>query len=58
MPMTGKSFRLKVELFGIETINGLRTAVAVPWNNVVRVLSGPNLHDERMVDVEWKGRSF
>jgi len=58
MAMTGKSFRLPVEMFGIETINGQRTAVRVPENSVVRVLSGPTPTDERMVDVQWEGRKL
>jgi len=56
--LTGKSFRLKVEMCGIETIRGKRTAVRVPEKDVVRVLSGPTPRDERMVDVEWKGRKL
>jgi len=56
--LTGKSFRLKVELLGIETVNGKRTATLVPASEVIRVASGPTLHDERIVDVEWKGRKL
>jgi len=56
--LTGKSFRLNVAMFGIETIDGKRNAVSVPANEVVYVLSGPTPTDENMVHVEWKGRKL
>jgi len=56
--LTGKSFRLRVETFGIEGTDAKKTAVLVPKDNTVRVISSPSPDDERMADVEWNGRKL
>jgi hypothetical protein len=55
---TGKRFRLKREILGIETINYERVAASIPAGQLLRVLSGPRPDDRRMVDVLWGDRTF
>jgi hypothetical protein len=56
--LTGKRFRLKTSTLGIETIDCHRTAVEVPANEIVTVLSGPRPDDRRMIDVSWDERTL
>jgi len=39
--LTGKRFRLRAKILGIESINGERIAVHVPANAIMEVTSGP-----------------
>ena len=55
---TGKHFRLKLEMLGIEVTNGNRTATIVPARQTIRVLGGPRPDDRRMVDVLWGDRTL
>jgi hypothetical protein len=56
--LTGKRFRLTTATLGIERIDGHRTAVQVPPEEIVVVLSGPRPDDRRMVEVSWDGRTL
>ena len=56
--LTGKRFRLKQATLGIQSVEGQRTAVLIPADDVVLVVSGPRPDDKRMVDVEWVNRRF
>lgn len=53
---TGRTFRLKESILGIETVDEQRTAVMVPAGETVLVLSGPRPDDQRLVDVAWGDR--
>ena len=55
---TGKRFRLKEAVLGIERINGRHLAVSIPSGETVAVLSGPKPNDMRMVDVQWGQRTL
>jgi hypothetical protein len=55
---TGKRFRLKKEILGIESSNYERVAISVPTGQLLRVLSGPRPDDRRMVDVLWGDRTL
>ena len=55
---TGKRFRLKNAILGIESTGEQRTAIMVPANAVIEVLSGPRPDDKRMVDVLWEDRKL
>ena len=55
---TGKQFRLKQEILGIETVNDERVAITIPIGQVLKVLSGPRPDDRRMVDVLWGERTL
>jgi hypothetical protein len=55
---TGKRFRLKQEILGIETNNYERVAVTIPAGQLLKVLSGPRPDDMRMVDVLWGDRTL
>jgi hypothetical protein len=54
--LTGKIFRLKAEILGVETISGQRHAVHIPQGDTVTVLSGPKPDDKRMIDVRWRDK--
>ena len=54
--LRGRIYRLSSEILAIETVDGKRTAVALPVGAVLRVVSGPSANDTRMVDVEWNER--
>jgi hypothetical protein len=55
---TGKRFRLKKEILGIENTNYERIAITVPTGQLLRVLSGPRPDDRWMVDVLWGDRTL
>jgi hypothetical protein len=55
---TGKHFRMKLEILGIEIADGNRIAIMIPSGQTLRVLSGPRPDDERMVDVLWGDRTL
>jgi hypothetical protein len=55
---TGKCFRLKEAVLGIEKREGRHMAVPIPSGEMVVVLSGPALTDIRMVSVQWQGRQL
>jgi hypothetical protein len=55
---TGKRFRLKKDILGIESSNYERVAISVPTGQLLRVLSGPRPDDRRMVDVLWGDRTL
>ena len=55
---TGKRFRLKQEILGIEIVNSERVAITVPMGQLLKVLSGPRPDDKRMVDVLWGERTL
>jgi hypothetical protein len=55
---TGKRFRLKQEILGIETTHHNRIAVTIPAGQLLKVLSGPRPDDRRMVDVLWGDRTL
>ena len=55
---TGKHFRLKLEILGIEVSDGHRTTTSVPVGQTIRVLSGPRPDDPSMVDVLWGDRTL
>lgn len=55
---TGKHFRLKEAVLGIERTHGRHLAVTVPSGEIIRVLSGPKPNDMRMVDVLWINRTL
>ena len=54
--LTGKRFRLTRDTLGIEGSHENRAAVSVPAGEVVLILSGPRLYDQRLVDVLWGKR--
>ena len=57
--LSGKRFRLKSEIVGIESKYGNRTAVRVPANSIVEVTHGPTQKvDARMIEVLWEGRAI
>jgi hypothetical protein len=56
--LSGKSFRLKREVLAIESVDGCRTAVTIPDDAVIEVMSGPTPSDKRMVDVRWMDREL
>jgi hypothetical protein len=53
---TGKRFRLKEAVLGIERIEGRHFAVSIPSGETIVVLGGPKPNDMRMVDVRWGAR--
>lgn len=55
---TGKHFRLKMEILGIEVVDGNRVAKTIPAGQLLKVLSGPRPDDRRMVDVLWGDRTL
>jgi hypothetical protein len=55
---TGKYFRLKQEILGIESSRYNRIAVTIPAGQLLKVLSGPRPDDRRMVDVLWGERTL
>ena len=55
--LTGKRFRLKTAILGIETIDARRVAVEIPKGATVEVTAGPSQTDRRMVDTLWNGRT-
>jgi hypothetical protein len=55
---TGKHFRLKLDILGIEVADGNRIATTIPAGQTIRVLSGPRPDDRRMVDVLWGERTL
>jgi len=55
---TGKHFRLKQDILGIENANYERVAVTILAGQMLRVLSGPRPDDRRMVDVLWGDRTL
>ena len=55
---TGKRFRLKNSILGIESSDEQRIAIMVPTNAAIEVLSGPRPDDKRMVDVLWEDRKL
>lgn len=55
--LTGKRFRLKTPILGIETIDAKRVAVEIPEGATVEVTAGPSQTDRRMVDVLWSART-
>ena len=55
--LTGKLFRLKSEIVGIELKD--RTAVRVPAESIVEVTRGPTQKaDVQMIEVLWEGRTI
>ena len=55
--LTGKRFRLERETLSVESIDGKRTAVTVPTDAIIEVLSGPK-NREGLVKVSWDGRTL
>jgi hypothetical protein len=55
---TGRRFRLRKHILGIELIEGERRALYIPKNEMVRVVSGPKLTAVRLAEVEWQHRHF
>jgi len=55
---TGKRFRLKTEILGIEIVKSERIAITVPTGQMLDVLSGPRPDDRRMVVVLWGDRTL
>jgi len=55
---SSKRFRLIEATLGIETVNENHVAVSIPAGETIVVLSGPKPYDVRMVDVQWRGRTF
>jgi len=55
---TGKHFRLKQDILGIENANYERVAITIPAGQMLRVLSGPRPDDRRMVDALWGERTM
>ncbi len=55
---SGRVFRLNASILGIEAVKGQRTAVMVPADEVIRILSGPCPDDRRLVDVLWGQHSL
>lgn len=56
--LSGKRFRLKATLLGIESIGTRGDAVQIPPGEVVTVVCGPTSEDSRMIDVLWNGRAI
>jgi hypothetical protein len=56
--LSGKSFRLNREVLAIENVDGRRTALTLPADAVIEVVSGPTPSDKRMVDVRWMHREL
>lgn len=56
--LTGKKFRMKTTILGIENRPDGRYALHVPEGQTIIVLSGPKPDDRRMVDAEWDGRKL
>ena len=54
--LTGKRFKLTTPTLAIDNVDGKRFAVTVPAGSIVKVISGPNSDDDRMVDVLWECR--
>jgi len=55
---TGRRFRLKKRILGIELIKGERRADYIREKEVVRVVSGPHETAVRLVEIEWEQRYF
>ena len=55
---TGKRFRLREAVLGIEKRDGRHIAMPIPSGETVVVLSGPNSTDIRMVNVQWRNRTL
>ena len=55
----GESYRLKSDILGITIAvdHQPRTAVHIPKDSTVTIVNGP-LDGERIVDVNWSGRTF
>ncbi len=56
--LTGKSFRLKVETLGGESLKGNQQVVHVPAGSVVKIETGPTEYDPNTVEVLWAGRTL
>jgi hypothetical protein len=56
--LTGKRFRLERPTLALDVMEGKRTAVTLPTNAILKVVSGPTGEGDRMVDVHWDGRTL
>lgn len=56
--LTGRRFRLKVDTLAIDSSGKKRIAVTIPSGEIIDVIRGPRLDDQRMVDVRWDGRAL
>lgn len=59
--LTGKKYRIKTPTLGLtDPTDGdsQRRVVTVPANSVVRILSGPLVPEDRMVDVLFDGQQL
>ena len=56
--LTGKRFRLESPTLALDVAEGKRTAVTIPANAILKVVSGPTGEGDRMVDVHWAGRTL
>jgi hypothetical protein len=54
-----KSFRLKLETLGIESLTGNRNVVVqVPAGSVVRAQTGSSPFNRSMIMIQWAGREL
>ena len=55
--LTHKQFKLQKPTLALETVNGKRSATAIPNGAILKVVSGPSGEGDRLVDVLWEGRT-
>jgi len=53
--LSGKHLRLTSSIIGIHSVDNQRTAILIPEEAIVKVVSGPSA-DEGMMDVLWNDR--
>lgn len=56
--VSDRTFRLMKDIIGIETVGEKRTAVVVPAGSIIDVVRRPTVNDNRLLDVNWEGRSL
>jgi hypothetical protein len=56
--LTGKRYRLSAATLAIDSSGEKRIAVTIMEGEIIEVTRGPRPDDNRMVDIEWNGKSL
>ena len=51
-----ETFRVKQTTFAILSVDGVRVSITLPINATIVLIAGP-LDGNRLVDVEWEGKT-
>ena len=55
--LTGKRFKLAKATLAIDVIDGKRTAITIPAEATIKVVSEPSGHGDQMIHALWEGRT-